>query len=76
MNTAEKKREVIRYLADINAPTAIDGIFRYVYRHFLKSPEAVEPDYFGECLKLLPDVPQKHLPDVYAIICGLSRPQQ
>lgn len=75
MSTTTKGR-IIRYLADIHSPASLNNIEKQVYRQFLKSPVSVEPDYFCECLKLPPDVPGKHLPDLYSIILGLARPEK
>lgn len=74
MTPTDIKRSIIRYLADIESTAALNRIFSRAYRQFLKAPESVEPDYFCECLKLLPDVPEKYLPDLYSIILRLARP--
>jgi len=77
MTPNEKKTRALRMLAEINSPAALNHIYRFVYRHFLKAEsQPARSDYFSLSVKLLVDAPEKNLPDVYSIIRGPARPQQ
>lgn len=72
--TDEKKKAILRYVAEITSPAALNHIYRFVYRHFLKAvDQPTQPDYFSLSVRLLADVPEKNLPDVYSIIRGLAK---
>lgn len=77
MTPNEKKAQALRMLAEINSPAALNHIYRFVYRQFLKTvDQPMQRDYFSLSVKLPADVPEKNLPDLYSIIRGLASPQQ
>ncbi len=40
----EKKAKAIQYLKEINSPEAIERIYRFIYRQFLKDPIPAEKE--------------------------------
>ena len=76
VHTMHTKREIVHYLADINTPANLNNIRGFVHRQFLKTPDSIQPGYFDECLTLLPDVPERVLPDLYSIMLGLAKEEK